>query len=82
MASLCAKEKKGGKSKIKKTILDLDNFNLEDDNDNDNTENKEKEKRSFVELQQALSQCQLCELTKFYKIAKNGQHITLTFHQL
>ena len=89
MASLHAKGKKGGKSmkkggksKMKQTILDLDNSDNSDNDDDDDVGIMEKEKRSIAELQRALSRCQLCGPTKFCKIGKNGQHVTLTFHQL
>jgi hypothetical protein len=91
MASLCVNLKgkkggkgtqKGGKSKTKQAILDLDNEDDEDDEDDNKGGIMEKERKCIEELQQTLSRCQLCGLTKFCKIGKSGQHVTLTFNQL
>lgn len=83
MLSLRAKKNEGGKKgggKIKKKILDLDN---DDDDEGDDDEGvMEKEKKFLEQLQKSLKTCQLCGPTKCCKIANNGQHVVLTFHQL
>ena len=54
----------------------LMDFNGDSGNENEDDGTMEREKQSLEQLEQALSQCQLCGPGKYCKIGKMGEHVS------
>ena len=72
---------KGSKKAKNQPILDLDHYEDQDDLDEGDEGLMEKEKKFFDMLEMVLKKCQCCRPEKCCKIAKNGEHIEVTYQQ-
>jgi len=81
MGSKKSGRSQAGSRSIKNKKMVLMDLNGDSDNDNYDDGTMEMEKQALNQLEQALTNCQLCGPGNFCKISKTGDHVNLTWNQ-